>query len=352
MENALRQEVKNMTLPYWDVTLDEAMDKPYNSVIWSDDFMGGGEGAVRSGSFGHWDTQFGYGHLRRILAGQGKLMSKQDVENILSQRQLGDITNPRANRTFNIEEIHNDVHVWIGGQMKTIEIAAFDPIFYLLHAFTDNIWTEFREQQKVDGIDPTSDYPEYYGRSTHSPFAPMALGTVMVLDGISDIWNENVRYSARPTCNITYNGCTSPFLTCDVTKGRCISKSLMEVENQNQPVKLTPTDTNTNGRSINKKSINYTVSTNEREREQNVTDTFETMYIRHAELLNLSNFTIYRNFQAQKGSVSPAGSLYQTVKVSDVYQFYSDLTAAHTDVINLTLVFIYIGVFHFRHELH
>jgi hypothetical protein len=56
-----------------------SMDKPYNSVIWSDDFMGGGEGAVRSGSFGHWDTQFGYGHLRRILAGQGKLMSKQDV---------------------------------------------------------------------------------------------------------------------------------------------------------------------------------------------------------------------------------------------------------------------------------
>jgi hypothetical protein len=62
-----------VTLPYWDVTLDEAMDKPYNSVIWSDDFMGGGEGAVRSGSFGHWDTQFGYGHLRRILAGQGHI---------------------------------------------------------------------------------------------------------------------------------------------------------------------------------------------------------------------------------------------------------------------------------------
>lgn len=350
MENALRQEVKNVTLPYWDVTLDESMDKPYNSVIWSDDFMGGGEGAVRSGPFGHWDTQFGYGHLRRILAGQGKLMSKQDVVNILSQRRLGDITNPKANRTFNLEKIHNDVHVWIGGQMKTIEIAAFDPIFYLFHAFTDNIWTEFREQQKVDGIDPTSDYPEYYGKSTHSPFAPMALGTVMVLDGISDIWNENVRYSPRPTCNKTYNGCTSPFLTCDVTKGRCISRSLIEVENQNQPVKLTTTNIDKNGPSVNTKSINYKVSIHERE--QNVTDIFENMYIRYAELLNVSKSTIYRNFQVEKGRVSSVDSIYQTVKVSDVYQFYSDLTAAHTDVINMTLFFIYIGVFHLRHEVH
>lgn len=316
MENALRQKISTVTLPYWDVTLDEAMDKPYNCVIWTDDFMGSGDGPIRQGAFKYWETHFGYGHLRRLLAGQGKLMSSEDVDRILSKRRLSDITSPGAETGFNVEQIHNDVHVWIGGQMLTIEIAAFDPIFYLFHTFVDNIWTEFRERQSAAGIDPTTDYPELYGLPTHSPFAPMSLGKVMVLDGISDIWNEKVKYSKRSFCNETFNGCVSKYIKCDVSKGKCVSKSVEEIIKTKSNVEYG--DVNTIGE-LSKEAVQ------------------ENLYVSGIRIKFLR----------------VSGNIYKTLgssrmKSSDVYLFYSHLTGNHEDLTNMLLFFIYLKEFHLK----
>ncbi|XP_063440817.1 putative tyrosinase-like protein tyr-3 [Mytilus trossulus] len=341
MENALRQKVKTVTIPYWDVTLDEAMDKPYSSIIWSPDFIGSGDGVIKKGAFGHWQTQFGYGYLMRFLSGQGKLMSKENIEDILSKSRLGEITNPAAEKKFNIEEIHNDVHVWIGGQMKTIEIAAFDPIFYPLHSFTDCIWTEFREQQKAKGIDPTSDYPEFYGGPTHSPFAPMSLGSVMVIDGISDIWNQYVYYTPRPSCNETYNGCDSSYIKCDISKRKCISKSRNEVELENQSLKMinddkVPTDLVKSGFENNASLSKETDS--------------EMLYISNRQLIKRSAIVNYRQFDKLSENSIAAQKVVRITTISDVYQFYSYLTDSHTDLINLLLFLIYLNQFHFKPE--
>ncbi|CAC5414261.1 unnamed protein product [Mytilus coruscus] len=341
MENALRQKVKTVTIPYWDATLDEAMDKPYNSIIWSHDFIGSGDGVIRKGAFGHWQTQFGYGYLMRFLGGQGKLMSTENVEDILSKSRLGEITNPGVEKKFNIEEIHNDVHVWIGGQMKTIEIAAFDPIFYPLHSFTDCIWTEFREKQKAKGIDPTSDYPEFYGRPTHSPFAPMSLGRVMVIDGISDIWNQYVHYTPRPSCNETYNGCNSPYIKCDISKRKCISKSRNEVELKNQSSKLKNNDI------MPTKLVKTGFENNVHFSKE--TDS-EMLYISNRQLINISADVNYRNFTKMSESSIAGHKVVTITTISDVYQFYSYLTDSHTDLINLLLFLIYLRQFHFKPE--
>jgi tyrosinase len=39
-----------------------------------------------------------------------------------------------------LEEIHNSVHVWIGGTMGEIPWAGYDPIFYAHHTMIDRLW--------------------------------------------------------------------------------------------------------------------------------------------------------------------------------------------------------------------
>jgi tyrosinase len=39
-----------------------------------------------------------------------------------------------------LEDIHNGVHVWVGGTMGSIGTSAYDPIFWAHHAMIDRIW--------------------------------------------------------------------------------------------------------------------------------------------------------------------------------------------------------------------
>ena len=235
MENALRQVDANITIPYWDCTLDAAMTNPVNSVIWSKNFFGNGLGRVIEGPFANWDTHFGFGALRRAVSGQRRLMSKDDLDIVMKQRFLGNISYPDAEAAQNLEQLHNNVHVWVGGLMKNIEIGAFDPVFYMLHSFVDKIWEDFRINQKRAIIDPTTDYPQYYGRASHAPMAPMGLGKLTAIDGISEVWNRRIRYTDQPKCRLAVGtNCGSDFLKCDNVKYQCVSKTKDEYETEKE----------------------------------------------------------------------------------------------------------------------
>ena len=234
-ENALRQKIPSVSLPYWDCTLDQPLPHPSESVIWSDLFLGNGDGEVITGPFRGWDTQFGFGLLHRQVSSLRHLLSDRDLDNILKEDFLGNISFPDTKASRNLEQLHNNVHVWVGGVMRKIEIGAFDPVFYVLHAFIDKVWEDFRKHQRSKGIDPTKDYPRVYGRKNHAPFAPMGLGKLVVVDGISDVWNQNIEY-LHPSCSL-HNECESKFLRCDHLLGRCNSKTnkeFMEQFNINQ----------------------------------------------------------------------------------------------------------------------
>ena len=42
--------------------------------------------------------------------------------------------------TTQLEELHNRVHIWVGGHMGQIPFAAYDPIFWAHHTMIDRIW--------------------------------------------------------------------------------------------------------------------------------------------------------------------------------------------------------------------
>src|SRR4029453_19534788 len=39
-----------------------------------------------------------------------------------------------------LENVHNDVHVWVGGSMSAVPVAGFDPVFWSHHAMIDRLW--------------------------------------------------------------------------------------------------------------------------------------------------------------------------------------------------------------------
>jgi len=42
--------------------------------------------------------------------------------------------------TVRLENVHDAVHVWMGGSMSAVPIAAYDPIFWAHHSMIDRLW--------------------------------------------------------------------------------------------------------------------------------------------------------------------------------------------------------------------
>jgi len=54
--------------------------------------------------------------------------------------------------TFNqrLEQFHNGVHVWVGGDMGFVSTASKDPAFWLHHANIDRIWHEWQQTHSAE----------------------------------------------------------------------------------------------------------------------------------------------------------------------------------------------------------
>jgi tyrosinase len=61
------------------------------------------------------------------------LPSAPRVEEILTLDSFSDFTTQ-------LEEVHDQVHGWVGGTMGAIDFAAYDPIFWAHHTMVDRLW--------------------------------------------------------------------------------------------------------------------------------------------------------------------------------------------------------------------
>ncbi|XP_060071609.1 tyrosinase-like protein 1 [Ylistrum balloti] len=239
-ENALRQVVPGVTIPYWASSLDNELDitERTQSVIWSDLFFGNGDGFVTSGPYANWQTQSG--PLIRNIGLIGELFSNDGIGRILNKTRTSEITFPSGAPENRLEDAHDAVHIWIGGgngQMNDLNTAAQDPIFFSHHAFVDYLWEEFRQKQVQLGIDPSLDYPTYFGPSQHAPQAAMRFGNLRNIDGYSNLITANIyQYEASPTCLRQRPTCGSDFLRCNTNKAvpRCVTLRTDEVAKDNK----------------------------------------------------------------------------------------------------------------------
>uniref|UniRef100_A0A7I4YIC8 Tyrosinase_Cu-bd domain-containing protein n=1 Tax=Haemonchus contortus TaxID=6289 RepID=A0A7I4YIC8_HAECO len=208
-EVALQNEDPSVSLPYWDSTLDQGLPEPSDSVMWSDELLGNGNGYVKTGPFKNWDTnvlmplsQIPVKKLYRSTGGreQDRLLTPRDIEWITSRKNYSQLTFCH-DKTF--ESMHGLSHVWVGGFMFVIRVSPNDPMFYLHHAFVDYLWEQFRRKQQT---------PEQ--RETQ-----WAKDTCNSLHGYD---YEPVRH-----CNASKPDCDSPYYWCDMRAWRCRSKVVL-----------------------------------------------------------------------------------------------------------------------------
>lgn len=95
-----------------------------------------------------------------------QLPSKQTIDGILALSSFEDFTSQLQNQ-------HDLVHGWTGGDMGVVATSAFDPIFWSHHCMIDRIWYLWQVKHGVDNIPPS-----YLNRT----LAPWALTVKDVLD--------------------------------------------------------------------------------------------------------------------------------------------------------------------------
>jgi len=73
------------------------------------------------------------------------LPTAADVQDALSRNQFQDFW-------LRVEDMHDQVHGWVGGDMGQIPTAAFDPIFYSHHCMIDRLWYIWQIKNGVNNI--------------------------------------------------------------------------------------------------------------------------------------------------------------------------------------------------------
>jgi tyrosinase len=94
----------------------------------------------------------------------GSLPLKTEVDNLENRTDL-----TYTDFTEQLEDFHNNVHNWVGGTMRNPQFSPADPLFWLLHANIDRIWSIWQKNNSgknpslgnEDGVmDPWMDWEE------------------------------------------------------------------------------------------------------------------------------------------------------------------------------------------------
>lgn len=217
-------------IPYWDTTLDWAMDDPVKSIVWSDKYFGNGYGFVTTGIMRGLPTPM---PVVRNINADWWLISSHDVKMAMGKKDLYEFTEKSPcyedKRTeYSWECFHKGIHYWIDGTIGPANTSSFDPIFFPIHAHIDKIFEQYRQKLRQTGIDPAENYPakgiEHHGPDHKTKF-------IAFYPGIDHMTNRQCYgdelaaltiYSDGPTCPTCSN---SEDLYCDQEKNQCVSKS-------------------------------------------------------------------------------------------------------------------------------
>jgi tyrosinase len=144
-ERALQDQVPEATLPWWDWTTPVSQPGAIPPAYDAQQDAGGQVNPLYSAEVNPAALAQGKAHgldmapntLREPgQAGSPPLPSPQEIQSALAQRDYDHFRGA-------VEQLHNNVHVWVGGQdghMGQIPFAAYDPIFWAHHTMIDRLW--------------------------------------------------------------------------------------------------------------------------------------------------------------------------------------------------------------------
>lgn len=140
LERALRDQVPQARLPWWDWSSPEAhregIPKAYGTKRPKGKKNPLYEAAVARGS-----SRPGWPKKTSRDPGRfaARLPSSTEVRDVLDTEDFADFTQ-------RLEGIHDTVHVWVSGTMAQVDFAAYDPIFWAHHCMIDRIWRIWQQR--------------------------------------------------------------------------------------------------------------------------------------------------------------------------------------------------------------
>lgn len=137
-DNAARDQDPNAILPWWDWTSDTSPESGLPAAYTS------GASALESGPVPAINGESERRTTRNPSSPAG-LPTPDEVEAVLALNDFTDFSDQ-------LQDIHDGVHGWVGGDMGSIATSAFDPIFWAHHAMIDRVWYLWQLRHGVNNI--------------------------------------------------------------------------------------------------------------------------------------------------------------------------------------------------------
>ena len=209
VENILREHNPNVTIPYWDWTL---WNKVTDSDIWGNEshqFSDGGDSDhnVVEGPFGQLGP-FGQTNgdtLHRNFQ-PDSASSAHDIENLFTDFPNSSDYNGFRKRLEHGPGMHDSVHCLVGGTMCSVR-AANDPVFWMLHAYVDNLWCQWQKQS------PEHQYT-YFGDLQYDDMIPGAYKNTIrgMMNNLGLPGNVQVMYEYNEPKSVVLSDSTVPMI--------------------------------------------------------------------------------------------------------------------------------------------
>jgi tyrosinase len=176
LETLLRKAINDphFRVPYWDWNTDAELQDPRTSLIWSDEYLGqfvNGQWRVRLTGNGRTMELDGVNRpLVRYLGRGGSLPSRANVRKVIHENPVYDKAPYNAAQSTGgarnsiegwagEERIHNNVHVWVGGDMG-LSSSPNDPVFFLHHCNVDRLWAAWQAKHPAAAYVPAGNAPD------------------------------------------------------------------------------------------------------------------------------------------------------------------------------------------------
>jgi tyrosinase len=143
-DNVARDQNEDAILPWWDWTSDVSHASGLPAAYTS------GGPALQSGPVPAINGQPERRTTRNPRSPASLPSFEQiynDVDGIIALTDFRDFSNQ-------LQDVHDQVHGWVRGDMGSIGTSAFDPVFWAHHAMIDRIWYQWQLRHGVNNIPP------------------------------------------------------------------------------------------------------------------------------------------------------------------------------------------------------
>jgi tyrosinase len=130
-ERALRDQAAGVVLPWWDWTRQHEVPNAYAQAR-----AGNSPNPLHGSPIQQAARAQGVPANTTRAPGQPDAPPLPTPQHIARLVALGDFTDFQTQ----LEDVHNNVHVWVGGTMSEIPVAAYDPLFWAHHTMIDRVW--------------------------------------------------------------------------------------------------------------------------------------------------------------------------------------------------------------------